>query len=416
VPADPISTPVPSLRDTELLDALRVKEIQRRRLYAEELRLIAEIEARGLCNAHGHYVGAAALIREMFNLTMHDLRRMVTHAELLNETMSPSGARIEPKLPVVAETLAEGVIAPEHVEVIHKAVAALPDTASMEDRAVAEKILCEAAVSSEPHIVKRLGEEIERRLDPDGDEPKEEALRTPKRRLDIHERKDGSVCGSFDLDAESGALLANLLSPLTAPTAGVNGPDERSPGERRGDAFAQILTAAANCPDAATEAGEPVTVMVSVPLDDLKTGVGHGLIDGYRNLPAAQIRRMACDSKVLPLVLGTSGEPLDIGRATRVVPRSIRRALIDPDKGCAFPNCAKRPKWTHAHHLRHWPKGGPTSLRNLTLLCSYHHRLIHHSKWGNPHDPRTPMVHPTSPCGPATRTPPQRPPRHASIA
>ncbi|WP_425388268.1 HNH endonuclease signature motif containing protein [Amycolatopsis taiwanensis] len=73
--------------------------------------------------------------------------------------------------------------------------------------------------------------------------------------------------------------------------------------------------------------------------------------------------------------------PLDIGRAARVVPRSIRRALNQRDRGCTFPNCTKRPKWTHAHHVAHWAVGGPTSLQNLTLLCHHHHRLIHHSAW-----------------------------------
>ncbi|GLY69810.1 HNH endonuclease [Amycolatopsis taiwanensis] len=379
--ADSTSDSMSSLGDAELLDVVCDEAVRHRRSYSRQLQAIAEIDARGICNEHGHYVGTAALIREMLNLDPHEARRMVAHAEVLNETVSPSGARIEAKLPVVAEALAEGAISPEHVEVIRKAITTLPDTASLEDRAVAEKILCEAAVSCEPRIVRRLGQEIHHRLNPDGDKPKDTTLRDPLRRLNIRERKDGGVSGTFDLDAESGALLTNLLSPLTAPTPGPNGWDERSPSERRGDAFAHILKAAANCPDASTEAGEPVTVMVNVSLEDLKTGVGRGLIDGHTNISAAQIRRMACDAKILPVVLGSKSEPLDIGRATRVVPRSIRRALIQRDRGCTFPSCTKRAKWTHAHHVRHWASGGPTSLQNLALLCHHHHRLIHHSDW-----------------------------------
>jgi hypothetical protein len=30
-----------------------------------------------------------------------------------------------------------------------------------------------------------------------------------------------------------------------------------------------------------------------------------------------------------------------------------------------------------AHHIEHWADGGATSLDNLTLLCSHHHRLLH---------------------------------------
>jgi hypothetical protein len=29
------------------------------------------------------------------------------------------------------------------------------------------------------------------------------------------------------------------------------------------------------------------------------------------------------------------------------------------------------------NHIRHWADGGVTSAENLTLLCSYHHRLLH---------------------------------------
>jgi hypothetical protein len=74
---------------------------------------------------------------------------------------------------VVADALADGVIAPGLVEAIRKAVTGLPDAASIEDRVIAEKILCEAATTGEPSLVKKLGDEIAQRLDPDGDEPKE---------------------------------------------------------------------------------------------------------------------------------------------------------------------------------------------------------------------------------------------------
>jgi HNH endonuclease len=33
------------------------------------------------------------------------------------------------------------------------------------------------------------------------------------------------------------------------------------------------------------------------------------------------------------------------------------------------------------HHIQHWADGGDTSLENLTLLCRYHHHLIHHDHW-----------------------------------
>ena len=370
------------MSDAELLDALREREISRRKAYHEELRLIAEIDARGLSCSRG-YSDVTALVREMFNLDPADARRMVAHAQQLNPRVSPSGARIEPALPMVADTLTDGLIGPEHVEAIQAAVRRLPSSASVEDRTMAEKILCEAATAGEPRLVARLGREIQQRLDPDGEEPRDTDPVRPQRRLDICEKRDGGIAGSFDLDTETGALLTNLLSPLTEPRPATEeeGPDIRSPAERRGDAFADILRLAIRCPDVPSEAGEPATLLVSVTLDQLKTGLGHGLLDGYEALTASHIRRMACDAKVVPVVLGSKSETLDIGRATRVVPRRIRRALIRRDRGCTFPACSRKAKWTEAHHIIPWAHGGPTALSNLTLLCSHHHHLLHRTDW-----------------------------------
>ncbi|MFD2420830.1 HNH endonuclease signature motif containing protein [Amycolatopsis pigmentata] len=371
---------VSSLSDTAVLDALRETEIRRRRLYRDELVLVAEIEARGIATSRGVHIETSALLRDMFNLSSPEAQRMVAHAEALCGTVTPTGARLDPRLPVVADALGDGMISPGHVEAIRKAVTGLPDTASPEDRAIAEKILCEAAITSEPSHVKRLGDEIALRLDPDGDEPKEKDLLRPQRRLDVQETRNGRVLGRFDLDTETGALLTTLLSPHTAPQPTEDEPDRRSRSERYGDAFRDILTLAAQCESTPNEAGEPATLMVSITLEELKSGIGHGLVDGW-NLSAAQIRRIACDAAVVPVVLGSKSEILDIGRATRVVPRAIRRALIRRDRGCSFPACAKKAKWCQAHHVRHWAWGGPTALDNLVLICARHHQVIHHSEW-----------------------------------
>src|SRR5690606_19265631 len=46
------------------------------------------------------------------------------------------------------------------------------------------------------------------------------------------------------------------------------------------------------------------------------------------------------------------------------------------DRGCRFPGCG-RTRFVDAHHVEHWSAGGETSLANLMLLCSAHHRLVH---------------------------------------
>ena len=69
------------------------------------------------------------------------------------------------------------------------------------------------------------------------------------------------------------------------------------------------------------------------------------------------------------------GAVLDVGRKTRTIPPSIRRALLARDQGCRFPGCTAR--HCDTHHIEHWLDGGQNSLDNLLLLCRRHHRSVH---------------------------------------
>jgi hypothetical protein len=85
----------------------------------------------------------------------------------------------------------------------------------------------------------------------------------------------------------------------------------------------------------------------------------------------------------LPAAIGGArSEPLDVGRASRVVTPAQRRALAVRDRGCRFPGCDHPPIWCDAHHWRrHWLDGGATDLDELVLLCRRHHRAVHEGGW-----------------------------------
>jgi hypothetical protein len=120
---------------------------------------------------------------------------------------------------------------------------------------------------------------------------------------------------------------------------------------------------------------------------------GRSDLDSVR-VSAETSRRMTCDAATVTMVHeggvlherggsdasapGASGPVLSVGRRTRTIPRNIRRALEERDRGCRFPGCAGR--FTEAHHVRHWADGGDTSLRNLLLLCRRHHRAVHEGR------------------------------------
>jgi len=58
------------------------------------------------------------------------------------------------------------------------------------------------------------------------------------------------------------------------------------------------------------------------------------------------------------------------------VTTAVRRALWARDKGCTFPGC-NHTRYVDAHHIKHWADGGETSVENMVLLCSQHHRMVH---------------------------------------
>jgi hypothetical protein len=136
-------------------------------------------------------------------------------------------------------------------------------------------------------------------------------------------------------------------------------------------------------------------------------------------VPAATVRKIACDADIIPVLLGSEGRILDIGRTTRIFPPHLRKALTARDQGCAFPTCTIPAPWCEAHHTTYWSHGGPTNTDNGVLLCTHHHHLIHKEQWKITTTDNTPMFIPPPHIDP-TQTPQQNhyfkppPPPHGS--
>jgi hypothetical protein len=124
--------------------------------------------------------------------------------------------------------------------------------------------------------------------------------------------------------------------------------------------------------------GERPHITVTVDLEVLQgTKAGTAELDHGGVVHQETARRLACDASVRRIVLGPRSEPLDVGRKTPVVPAALRRAVIARDKTCRFSGCGRPAAWCDVHHIKHWAKGGETSLSNCMLLCGRHHHLIH---------------------------------------
>ncbi|MFI6430591.1 DUF222 domain-containing protein [Rhodococcus oryzae] len=203
------------------------------------------------------------------------------------------------------------------------------------------------------------------------------------------------------LDAASGEALLTALSALSKPRPGADNcdgqtsKDQRTPAQRRADALAHIVRNFLDSGQAPSEGGERPHINVFVDADDLAATTDehdheHGL-RGRRRGPAWMpwlgpisldlAAQISCDADITPIAMDSDGNPIDVGRTTRLIPRKLRRALNSRDCGCAFPGCGRPAAWTEGHHIQHWSNGGATNLSNLVLLCRFHHTTIHRGDW-----------------------------------
>ena len=147
-------------------------------------------------------------------------------------------------------------------------------------------------------------------------------------------------------------------------------PEPRSPvGARRADALAEIAETYMNSKPVANSTADRYQVIVHVSEEAT-------CIDDGPHVSAETCRRIGCDCTAVGMEESDKGEPLSIGRRSRLVPPAIRRALRLRDDGCRFPGCTRK-QFVDAHHIEHWSEGGETSLDNLVQLCRHHHRLVH---------------------------------------
>jgi hypothetical protein len=82
------------------------------------------------------------------------------------------------------------------------------------------------------------------------------------------------------------------------------------------------------------------------------------------------------DQNGVPVLL--DGVKIDADPDARLASPAQRTALAFRDQHCAYPGCTRPTTWSlHAHHRTAYSEGGPTTVENMTLLCSEHHVLVH---------------------------------------
>jgi hypothetical protein len=187
-----------------------------------------------------------------------------------------------------------------------------------------------------------------------------------------------------DLPAAEGAIVAEALNRLAAeipslPTdleiGGAFGDRTREDTVscRRADALVML------CGEHGAGKPNPATVHVSVDLQKILDGKVGAAVEGGGVVHPDALDMLLCDSRI-QTVLTEGGTPVGIGHARHDPPRWLRRLVEQRDNGCCtYPGCGMK-RFTQAHHIVRWPEG-PTNLENLTLVCFFHHRLIHNHRW-----------------------------------
>ena len=128
--------------------------------------------------------------------------------------------------------------------------------------------------------------------------------------------------------------------------------------------------------------GRSYEVVLTIGRDELagqKTAGGACFhVDPDWGIDEEDARKIACDADITEFIQDAKGNLLNYERRQRIVPARLLRALKLRDHNrCRFPGCAHQ-RYVEAHHVEHWIDGGETRLDNLVLLCSAHHRLLHH--------------------------------------
>ncbi|MPZ01146.1 MAG: DUF222 domain-containing protein, partial [Actinophytocola sp.] len=373
---------------TMLVDSLRELESLMRQAQAAQGAILAEVQSRGPHPTFG-YSSLEALLKDVVHCSRADGRQRVRRA-LACHDHTEGTQRLPASAPATGDAFARGEINTAHVDSILTTLAEMPGAVPDEDRKVYEKILVElAAEPASPMSVTKAGRHLLRRLEQEYLQPDPPLPKRPERELQFSRSIDGRLHFTGVLDAISGAQFEKLLSPLAKPRPGENGErDLRTTRERNGDAFAELLDHAQRAAKLPTEAGERTALMVTMTLNDLRnhernsdssSGCGRDrgttasdtdddaadfgtdndgdtdennvydrvnaiigrqlpLLNGDVPISVEQARLLACDARIIPAVLNSRGEVLDLGREQRLANTAQQRALALRDKGCVFPS------------------------------------------------------------------------------
>jgi len=401
------------LSDGDLCAAVGRLEAAGRLLDAARVRVAAEVEDRsrielgtaGLAYRYGHRKGAH-LVEQLARVSQAEAVRRVRLGTAIRDRVSLLGEPLPPAYPALAAAVVAGTVGVDAAGAITRNLdLATRRHANSADLAVAEEALVDAATTDTAECVAVQAIAWREALDPDGAEPREEAIRE-RRGVWVSRERNGITTVRAQCDASLASLFKAAFSEGTNPDsqprflsdedreAGTSrevGPDgeirerfvdPRSREHVQHDILVGLLTAGLRSTGLAPgEMRSLARVNIVITKEDFDTGHGVGWVDDLDEpIPAATVQQYACDAELRQVILGPNGEILELGKAQRLFTAAQRIALAIRDGGCVWTGCTAPPGWCHAHHVDAWKADdGPTDINNGALLCPAHHHMLHHT-------------------------------------
>ncbi|MGI9601334.1 MAG: DUF222 domain-containing protein [Acidimicrobiales bacterium] len=368
-----------AMTDDELTLGLQACARGRAHLDGCEARILAEVTKRQLATKAG-LADPAKVLRQATGVSGRESRKRAKLSRQLE------------RLPRVADGLRGGDLTLEHASLLADAHA---DHARCVE--AAEPELLAMATRSNPDDFRTQLQQWQRSQSGDDGET-ELAGQRRRRRGSIYDNDDGMAVVFAELDPIWGAEVhsaiqhhADRLWRREAKT----GQATHIPRSRRRQLFADALLemarlsmnpAGAADDDGAGPLAPPHASLVAVIginwlMGRLDEAGFSELADGTP-VPVSELRKLAAQVGIIPMVLDTDGTVLDMGRRSRCATDEQRLALLVRDGVCAFPDCDQSGAgFTHAHHIVEWAQGGRTDLDGLVNVCAADHHQIHDRGW-----------------------------------
>jgi hypothetical protein len=283
------------------------------------------------------------------------------------------------RLPLLSTALANGTVTAGHVDAIASTARQLDDD-GQERLADHEESLVEAAALLTPEQFGRQCRDLARHLSDDGGLSRQERMRRDRNVRRWVDRYTGLSKTLLSLDPLADAMAWTAINAALATARNADQrDDDRTWDQLQADVVVDLLTGARST-------GEERVPEVSV-LIDYQT-----LLDRFHDrstcetsegqpLPTETVRRLCCEANIVPIVLGSAGEVLDVGRQCRLANRAQRRSMRAMYRTCAHPDCTVGFDSCRIHHVIYWQHGGPSDLDNMIPLCERHHHLVHEGGW-----------------------------------